>query len=229
MKNRLVLVLAIASAGVIFLVQRARQSGLEGNDPRAGWFRHPEEHKVTSEMLSQAAKLVDTQAQRFHVLASDGATYDLDQLVKDRPVVLLFIKEDCPCSTEAQPFFNRMHAAYGEKVAFLGVIDGGEAVAREWARRRKPGFPLLCDPDLEIVRQYKALNSVYVALVVPGGKVSGFWPGFSAKMLEELSVRLAELTHEPRKPIDTTDAPDEMVSGCPYPAEPEPGTETIVH
>jgi peroxiredoxin len=217
MRSTFLIILAISMGVLVLLVDRAKRRAADPAELAAGWLREPEEHKVTAEMLAGTEALVATEARGFAMLASDGKTYDFDQLVVEKPIVLLFIKEDCPCSVEAQPYFNSLAALHGDRVGFLGVIDGGEAVAREWARRRKATFPLLCDPELRTVKDYRATNSVYVALVSKGGTLEAYWPGFSAPMLEDLNRRLAAATGVEPRPIDTTDAPAEMVSGCPYP------------
>ena len=52
-------------------------------------------------------------APAFQTEATDGKGYHLDTLTKESPILLMFIKQGCPCSESAQPFFNRLYEAYG--------------------------------------------------------------------------------------------------------------------
>ena len=128
----------------------------------------------------------------------------------------MFIKDGCPCSQAAQPFFNLLFDAYGEKAHFFGVFDGGMASARNWAERHQAAFPLLSDPDLLTVHRYKAENSAYIALIAKGGRIEKLWPGYSIDMLADAGARLARLTGVDPRPIDVHEAPTEMTTGCPY-------------
>jgi len=77
-------------------------------------------------------------------------------------------------------------------------------------------FPILRDPDLRIVRKYKAANSAYFTIISREGTIEKYWPGYSVGMLTEANEQLAQLSQIKVKTIDVTGAPDEMFSGCPY-------------
>jgi hypothetical protein len=47
-------------------------------------------------------------------------------------------------------------------------------------------------------------------------RLEKLWPGYSAAMLEDAVARLARLTGFVATPIDTSGAPAEMTTGCPY-------------
>lgn len=173
-------------------------------------------HRATPEMIAAAKAMASREAPSFRAVASDGETYSLTDLAREGPLALLFIKDGCPCSREAEPFFDRLYEAYGKRVRFFGVIDGDVAVARRWAAENRVPFPILSDPDLKVVREYKAENSAYAALVARGGTIDQYWPGYSAGMLKEAGERLARLAGVGIKTIDVADAPDQLYSGCPY-------------
>ena len=61
--------------------------------------------------------------------------------------MLAFIKDGCPCSEAAEPYFHQLHAAYGSRAGFLGVIDGDVAAARDWSVRHATPYPVLADPN----------------------------------------------------------------------------------
>jgi peroxiredoxin len=173
-------------------------------------------HKVTPEMLATTTAMAKQVAPAFRAEGSDGKTYALAEMANDGPMALLFIKDGCPCSVAAGPFYNRLHEAYGSRVRFFGVIDEDVGVARRWARAQRVAFPILGDPELKIVHEYKAENSAYFAIISPGGRIGRYWPGYSAEMLKEANAHLAGLAGVEAKPVDVTDAPAEMYSGCPY-------------
>jgi peroxiredoxin len=131
-------------------------------------------------------------------------------------VVLVFIKDGCPCSHATQPFFNLLFDAYGNHARFFGVFDGSVLSAKKWAKQHQAAFPLLSDPDLRTVHEYKAENSACIALIAWGGKIEKLWPGYSVDMLEDAAERLARLTGVSAKSIDVREAPREMTTGCPY-------------
>lgn len=176
----------------------------------------PEKHKVTAEMLRGAEARETLLAPMFRARASDDATHELAEGLKRGPVVLVFIKDGCPCSVSAEGYFNSLHAAYDGRVRFFGVIDGDRDAARAWAARNGVPFPILIDPDCALVRDFRAENSAYVALIDRSGRIDSFWPGYSTAMLEALNARIAVLAGLPEAPIDTTGAPEELYSGCPF-------------
>ena len=65
----------------------------------------PQRHLVRPEMLIATAKMTDVVAPAFQDQQTDDSYYDIAELTGDGPVVLVFIKEGCPCSLAAQPFF----------------------------------------------------------------------------------------------------------------------------
>ncbi len=174
------------------------------------------DHVASAEMVAAARSLESKDAPAFRAEAGDGRIYDLREIAKEGPLALFFIKDGCPCSIAAQPFYDRLYRAYGTRIKFFAVIDGDDRVARRWADRNRVSFPILCDPELRIVREYKAENSAYFAIVARGGAIERYWPGYSVGMLKEAGERLARLAGVDPKPIDATDAPDDLYSGCPF-------------
>jgi peroxiredoxin len=174
------------------------------------------QHKVTPDMINRAGAMDDRAAPAFCAEATDWATYSLDKVARESPMVLVFIKDYCPCSEAAKPFYNRLHEAYGDRVHFFGVFDGTRERARNWASRHRPHFPLLADPEREIIRAYRAENSAYLVIVATGGRTAKYWPGYSSGMLKETGERLARLCAMPGKSLDFSEAPDELSTGCPF-------------
>lgn len=183
--------------------------------PGTASFAEPEKHLVTPVMLAKTDAMARRSASAFQARATDGAAYSLADLTKDEPLVLVFIKDGCPCSADAQRFFNRLHEAYGGQARFLGVIDSEQDRARAWAQAHRTTFPLLIDPDLAIARAYGAESSAYMAVVAKGGVIDQLYPGYSAAMLAEAGERIARLSGVAVRPIDAAGAPVELSTGCP--------------
>ncbi len=153
----------------------------------------------------------------FRAVGNDGNMYSLNDWNTKWPVVLVFIKDGCPCSKSAERFFQQLHTAAGGHVPFFGIIDGNENVARQWVETNGTPYPVLADPNLDIIRAYNIDSSAYVALIAPGGKIERLWPGWSFGMLCELTEGMSRLSGREVDLIEAAaDAPEEIYSGCPY-------------
>jgi peroxiredoxin len=203
----------LLGAAVVWLRIRAEQRPPE---PVAVTVIAEEKHAVTPEMAAASAAMATLQAPSFRRPATDGSEKDLAALLASSPVLLTFIKDGCPCSEAAQPFFNRLHAAYGERCAFLGVIDREAEAGIAWARKFRAAYPLMLDPALDLVRAYEIENSAYVVLIDTDGRIRKMWPGYSVGMLNEVGAMLAELAGTEPQKLEVADAPDDLYSGCPY-------------
>ncbi len=173
-------------------------------------------HLATPIQVEAGERSAGTLAPDFQAPASDGTTYRLSEVVKERPAVLIFIKADCPCSRSADPYFQRIHTAGRGWVPFFGVIDGDVAVARKWIDQTGAVFPILADPERKIVHDFGAENSAYVAFVSPGGRIEKLWAGYSQTMLSELAQLMARWVKSELDSLDVTDAPKDLYTGCPY-------------
>jgi peroxiredoxin len=173
-------------------------------------------HAVTTEMAGRAVAQWHRPAPPFRAMASDGRERELRASLQERPVFLVFIKDGCPCSEAAQPFFNELATRFGGRVEFLGVIDGDVDTARRWADGHQSAFPILADADLALIHAFGAESSAHSVLVDREGEVAGYWPGYSAGYLTEIFRELCLLTSESPGPIDLADAPTEPTTGCPF-------------
>jgi peroxiredoxin len=179
----------------------------------------PEKHVATEVMIRQATDKTAELAPTFSATDGQGMNHDSSTSLMQHPTVLIFIKNGCPCSVSAQPFFEKISKAYGDRVAFLGVIDGTPDTAKAWGEKYRAKIPILADPALKIVRAYGAESSVYVVLIGPDGKIVRAWPGHSQEMLEELVGLLESSTGFQPKKLDFDDAPENLMAGCPFDTE----------
>ncbi len=209
--------LAFACLGFFYAWVKLRADSDESNADEPAIIRGTtQKHFVTPAMLASSSKMAEQVAPGFQSEATDGKGYRLETLVNEGPLVLIFIKDGCPCSLAAQVYFNRLHNAYGSRLPFFGVFDGSVTKAKAWGQGSGVAYPILSDPDLKIVSNYKAENSTYVALITKGGTIEKLWPGYSTEMLKDLSNHVAKLAGVEPKTVDLADAPEEMISGCPY-------------
>jgi peroxiredoxin len=199
--------------------------------------REPEVHYVTPRQLTDSSALAAT------TVPALAATTDRDQLFTwphpgdRRPLVLFFIKNGCPCSVEMEPFFQRVARTYADVVHFAGVIDGDVRSARSYAEANATPYPILADPQRQIIHRFRAENGAYVALVTPSGFAEGtsppggspakagapgeptidcLWPGCSAEMLNQMGRRIAAGAGIAERPLDVCGAPGAPVTGCPF-------------
>lgn len=217
MRGSIVLIALMAGAtGGLWWYAASRRALPTGPPIVVGTMADEEKHLVTPEMERAGAEAAGRALPPLRLVGEDGGVIDLGDRMASGPMVLIFIKEGCPCSEAAEPFFRRLHAAYGERVAFLGVIDGAPGTAARWVTRLGTPFPVVVDSDLDLARSVGVTNSAYVAVVGKGGRIERLWPGFSAGMLGELSGELAALAGVEPAVIDTEGAPIELYTGCPF-------------
>lgn len=132
-------------------------------------------------------------APAFSAVGSDGKTHTLASLSKGSTLVLYFIGHDCPVNAEAIKHYNAIASAYknNPKVRFVGVINGDAKVFSAWNAKQKVPYLVLMDPDLKIIRSYKAVASPWVVRIA-NGKISHVQEGFSKGRLSELSGLMAK-------------------------------------
>ncbi len=175
-----------------------------------------DEHQVTPEMEEVTEAMADRRAPAFKTVGHDQKIYDSSAIFGNKPVLILFIQDGCPCSVSAEPFYHRLFAAYGDDATFLGIIDGDPEVAQAWVERLETPFPVLCDPDLEIVRDYQVWNSAYAALIDQEGQIVRVWPGYSEEILEEIATSLVTIAGAEKVALNFGEAPELPYSGCPF-------------
>jgi peroxiredoxin len=194
---------------------RRNGASAEPAPPRA---RPPvvEKHYVTPKQLVDSGAMRDRRVSPFAAVAGDGRRIDWQELIGDRPVVMVFIKRDCPCSVEFEPYFHQLHRLYREQVQFIGLIDAPPSEARRYADANHVPYPILADADQAIIRGFHAENGGYVVLLRHDGSVETLWPGCSATMMRELGARIAALAEVDERQIDVTGMPTVLTTGCPF-------------
>ena len=175
-----------------------------------------QKHYVTPAQLAASGTLADRKVRSFSAVAPDGTVFTWSGMSGARPLVLVFIRRDCPCNVEFEPFFHRLAGQYRDVVEFAGVIDAGADAAFAYAIANKTPYRVLADPDRAIIDQFEAKNGAYVALLRPEGAIDAVWPGCSAEMMRELGRRLAKLGAVTERSIDVAGMPGALTTGCPF-------------
>jgi peroxiredoxin len=171
---------------------------------------------VTPQQLAAAGAMSAQSPDLVALVAHDGRRRTWQELAGGHPVVVVFIKKDCPCNVEFEPFFHRLYRAYRGSVRFVGVIDGGVETARRYAENNQVPYLVLADPERALISCFRAENGAYVALVTPAEVLDTLWPGCSAEMMRDLSRRIAEIASVEEQPIETTGLPSALTTGCPF-------------
>ncbi len=181
-------------------------------------LRPQEDHPVSPDMEAAAESLGSSAAPDFQLTDTEGKTHTLASLTKDKPLLIFFVEKECPCCLGAKHFVDRLAMAYRGQLNTVGIINAEGAVARAWVKATQPKFTLLQDPKMTAIQAYKAERGVYTTLIAPGGQIDKAWPGYSQEMLNDASARIAKIAGVPAKKIESAAAPEEMTSGCVFPA-----------
>jgi peroxiredoxin len=211
----LLLTLAGGLIGAFWLVGAARTTPPAPAPPAAA---HVEDrHPVTPGQLADANAMIEQRVGDFNAAAHDGRRMDWHELSGGQGVVLIFIKQGCPCNAEVEPFFQRIERLYLGEVRFASIIDAGLAPAARYAAEQRVLHPVLADPERRLIERFGARNGCYVVLLTPAGVIDGCWPGCSAETMQHLGVRIARLAGIDERPLDVTGMPTSLTTGCPFP------------
>lgn len=202
----------LIAAGGIWLMQISQPK----SGPVVTPYSIPSRHPVTKEMEAAAASLKRTPAPSFMLVDQDSNQIGLPDLKKGKPSVLFFIKDECPCSIEAQPIFSRLAKAFGGDAQFFGVIDADPSKAAAYAQANVVTFPVICDPKKGLATSFKMTASASIALVDGSGSIVKAWPGYNRDVLRQLNFLLGTLSKVGPKEFDDSDAPTELTAGCAF-------------
>lgn len=211
---RLLGLVVLVLVGVGFFMYRAKTEA----DLRRSGLADPDEkkHLVTEPMTKKAQARESKTAPDFDLPDTNGKTISLKQLYSEKPVVIYFIKEGCPCSETYEPFIQEFARNYLDVAHFVGVMDGNQDVIKAWSSRFVDPYPILGDPSNKTMNDWEATNSAFTALVDKNGVIVAYWPGYSRWMLEELSEKLSAMTNVPRRRLAILDAPSQLYTGCSF-------------
>jgi hypothetical protein len=218
----LAVALGLLSAAAFALeasLDESRRLGSTGSkgEPCEGVLRlAAPKHYVTPSQLAASNAMVRRVVDDFAVTSAGGQRLDWPALSGGEAVVVVFVKNGCPCSVEFEPYFHRLFEAYRDTTRFIGVIDGDPSTARRYAETNSVPYPVIADPEKRLIGRFEARNGGYAALLAPEGTVVGFWPGFSQGAMSDLGRRISVLARVAERPIDTAGLPRNLTTGCPF-------------
>jgi hypothetical protein len=178
--------------------------------------RAAEKHYVTLRQLAESGAMARVTVALPDAVDHNGKSVDWQSLLSQRPLVVVFIKDGCPCNVDFEPYFQRLATAYPDEVGFVGVIDADVPAAKRYVDANRVRYPVIADPARAIVGTFKAENGAYVALVSRGGVVDAMWPGCSVEVMRDLNGRIARLAQVDERSVDFTGLPNAMTTGCPF-------------
>ncbi len=211
-------ILAVCAAVAWAVLWWLTDLGTDASSSRPPGVPRPatDKHYVTPAQLIESGAVADRKVRSFSAAARDATVFSRSGMSGTRPLVLVFIRRDCPCSAEFEPFFHRLADRYRDVADFAGVIDGDADAALAHSIANKTPYAVAADPNRAIIDRFEAKNGGYVALVRPEGAIDTLWPGFSAEMMRELGRRIAELGAVAERSIDVAGMPGALTTGCPF-------------
>ena len=174
--------------------------------------RHPVTEQMTRDTEAQSAKSLP----RFILPTTDDLEFKVGRPNGKRAQFVYFVKEGCPCSFDAEPFFKELGRKFRKDVDFVCITNAKREKAKDWAGRQAPPYPVCYDPEQEVIKSYKAKNSVYTLLLNQSGEIIKMWPGYSKGILMEMNSALSKASGVKETLFDPKYAPDIKTSGCDF-------------
>jgi thiol-disulfide isomerase/thioredoxin len=149
-------------------------------------------------MASLALTLPLSTAAQKTALQLDGTPADPFLAAPAKPVVLVFVRTDCPISNRYAPLIQQMSAEYGKKVRFWLVYPSETASAEKIRQHdREYGYklPALRDPQHALVAQAQVRITPETAVfdarhrLIYHGRIDNLYEDFGR-------ARYAATTHE---------------------------------
>lgn len=212
-------VLILVSAGVVYSLGGTKYPTSEPTKDEI--TRGAVRHVITTQMERIASGMLKNPAPAFDVPDMNGGKISLDSLINDRPLLIYFVKDGCPCSIDLDPILQKMYKKYDGRVNFAAVIDKDAATAVKWAHDNGTPYPIIPDPSLKIIKGFHVIASAFSALVNKKGEVVKMWPGYNQDLLKDMNEHIAKELGEKPTPFDTMYAPKEKAAGCAFPTSTE--------
>ncbi len=147
-----------------------------------------------------AALTAGTKAPDFSLTAVDGKKFNLQDALKQGPVVAAFFKVSCPVCQYAFPFLERVHKAHGgQKVTIIGVSQDDRRNTAAFLKEYGVTFPtFLDDPNGYAVSNAYGLTNVPTwFLIGQDGEIEISSVGWVKNDIEDLNRKLADTKKTP--------------------------------
>jgi len=137
---------------------------------------------------------IGDKAPEIRITDLNGELVDLGAVIGKRPVLLEFWATWCgPCNA-LMPTVDAAHAAYGDRVAFIGInVSIGETPegVRAWLAEHKPPFQVLYDSAGTGARMYDIQATSTIVVIGADGRVAYTGVGASQDLSGVLGRLLA--------------------------------------
>lgn len=152
-------------------------------------------------------------APKFSGQTADGKTFSLDGAMKNKPVFVYFISTSCPVSKAAMPHYSAFAKAYADKgLTVVGILNDDKAAYDKWNKTHNVSYPVVLDPNYEIIKAYKIAKAPS-AVLVKDGKVIKVWTGYSKQQLAETNELAAKAVGKPAPKLEFAGAPTSWQAG----------------
>jgi len=134
------------------------------------------------------------QAPSFDLKTLDGKAFSLANALAHGPVVLAFFKVSCPTCQYALPFLERLHKAYGDKLALFGVSQNEAKDTKAFLKEFGITFPILLDDtrSYPVSNAYGLTNVPTIFWIAEDGAIEVSSVGWLKADYEEINRKLAE-------------------------------------
>jgi thiol-disulfide isomerase/thioredoxin len=152
----------------------------------------------------------------FELPSATGAPVSLHDLIQRRPVVLLFVSEECPtCAMTLRRLAPVVGALEEAGVVAAAIFEDPLEIAARTARRaRFPGI-VLSEPEPYATSRAYALETVPTAVLVePGGQLAGRVVGWDVDGLRALLRRALAAVGDAHTSLELCSDPPERKPGC---------------
>jgi len=109
----------------------------------------------------------------------NGDRVSLDDLARDRPVVLLFFEAWCGECADRQDDLDAAADRYGDAVTLVSVAaESTRDEASDYADEHDVHTLVARDPTGDLSRSYAVDQAPFTVFVAPGGSLVRGWPGY---------------------------------------------------
>jgi thiol-disulfide isomerase/thioredoxin len=129
----------------------------------------------------------------FELASPDGEKFSLSEKLRENPVLLVFIRHDCPTCQFIMPFIERLHSRYGgRKGVFRIIAQDEEPQIREFVKDNGVSITVLMDKSPhEVSRKFDFDVVPTVILLNRDGRELQRSSGFQKEKLEKMNSMLA--------------------------------------
>jgi peroxiredoxin len=150
----------------------------------------------------------------FSQTASNGKLVS-EKLLCEKPTVVFFLKNGCPCNPDAAKNLNKLAKDLGSTAQVVAFINAGQKEAQLEAKTIKAEFLIIPDPQKEVIKgcgATRSLDFTVVATTEPP-RFPKLWNGYSKAMVAEGLDIIVKHGKKLNK-WDLAKFPKEPIMGC---------------